>query len=61
MRGLQIRQSIGASRLSRLIPRPKLHRFFVQPDTLLLWHREVLLAGGPTRSPRVARASLQIR
>ena len=25
--------------LSRLIPRAKLSRFFVQPDTLLRWHR----------------------
>jgi transposase InsO family protein len=28
--------------LSRLIPRTKLHRFFVQPDTLLRWHRELV-------------------
>ena len=28
--------------LSRLIPRKKLHRFFVQPDTLLRWHRELV-------------------
>ena len=28
--------------LSRLIPRAKLHRFFVQPDTLLRWHRELV-------------------
>ena len=27
--------------LSRLIQRRKHHRFFVQPDTLLRWHREV--------------------
>jgi putative transposase len=28
--------------LSRLIPRSKLNRFFVQPDTLLRWHRELV-------------------
>ena len=28
--------------LSRLIPRSKLSRFFVQPDTLLRWHRELV-------------------
>ena len=27
---------------SRLIPRAKLHRFFVQPETLLRWHRELV-------------------
>lgn len=28
--------------LSRLLHRKKLHRFFVQPDTLLRWHRELV-------------------
>jgi len=28
--------------LSRLIPRGKLHRFFVQPHTLLRWHRDLV-------------------
>ena len=28
--------------LSRLIPRPRRTRFFVQPDTLLRWHRELV-------------------
>jgi putative transposase len=28
--------------LSRLISRPKLSRFFVQPDTLLRWHRDLV-------------------
>ena len=28
--------------LSRLIPRPKLGRFFVQPETLLGWHRDLV-------------------
>jgi putative transposase len=28
--------------LSRLIPRSKLARLFVQPDTLLRWHRELV-------------------
>ena len=28
--------------LSRLIPRSKLTRFFVQPDTVLRWHRELV-------------------
>ena len=28
--------------LGRLIPRTKLHRFFVQPETLLRWHRELV-------------------
>ena len=28
--------------LGRLIPRARLHRFFVQPDTLLRWHRELV-------------------
>ncbi|MGO8873372.1 MAG: integrase, partial [Acidimicrobiales bacterium] len=28
--------------LSRLLPRAKLHRFFVEPDTLLRWHRELV-------------------
>ncbi len=28
--------------LSRLMPRAKFDRFFVQPDTLLGWHRELV-------------------
>ena len=28
--------------LSRLLPLAKLHRFFVRPDTLLRWHRELV-------------------
>lgn len=28
--------------LSQLVPRPKRTRFFVQPDTLLRWHRELV-------------------
>ena len=28
--------------LSQLIARAKLHRFFVQPDSLLRWHRELV-------------------
>lgn len=30
------------SALSRLLPRAKRHRFFVQPDTLLRWHRDLV-------------------
>ena len=39
---LQPRDRALLAGLSRLIPRAKLHRFFVQPDTLLRWHRALV-------------------
>ncbi len=50
--------------LSRLIPRVKLHRFFVQPDTLLRWHRELIRRKWtyPKHSgrPRISAGTVQV-
>src|ERR1035438_431410 len=50
--------------LSRLIPRAKLHRFFVQPDTLLRWHRELVRRKWtypkPSGRPRIPVGTVQV-
>jgi putative transposase len=50
--------------LSRLIPRAKLHRFFVQPDTLLRWHRELVRRKWtypkPSGRPRIPAGTVQL-
>jgi putative transposase len=50
--------------LSRLIPRTKLHRFFVQPDTLLRWHRELVRRKWtypkPSGRPRIPAGTVQV-
>lgn len=50
------------SGLSRLLPRGHLGRFFVQPETLLRWHRERCVGNGPIPAlrdgPRDRRAPL---
>jgi transposase InsO family protein len=50
--------------LSRLIPRTKLARFFVQPDTLLRWHRELVRRKWtypkPSGRPRIPAGTVQL-
>ena len=50
--------------LSRLIPRAKLHRFFVQPDTLLRWHRELVRRKWtypkPSGRPKIPVGTMQL-
>ena len=50
--------------LSRLIPRGKLHRFFVQPDTLLRWHRELVRRKWtypkPSGRPKIPTGTVQL-
>ena len=50
--------------LSRLIPRAKLSRFFVQPDTLLRWHRELVRRKWtypkPSGRPRIPAGTVQV-
>ncbi len=50
--------------LSRLIPRTKLTRFFVQPDTLLRWHRELVRRKWtypkPSGRPRIPAGTIQV-
>ena len=50
--------------LSRLIPRGKLHRFFVQPDTLLRWHRELVRRKWtypePSGRPKIPTGTMQL-
>ena len=50
--------------LSRLIPRSKLSRFFVQPDTLLRWHRELVRRKWtylkPSGRPRIPAGTVQV-
>ena len=50
--------------LSRLIPRAKLHRFFVQPDTLLRWHRELVRRKWtypkPSGRPKIPTGTVQL-
>ena len=50
--------------LSRLIPRAKLSRFFVQPDTLLRWHRELVRRKWtypkPSGRPRIPIGTVQV-
>ncbi len=50
--------------LSRLIPRAKRSRFFVQPDTLLRWHRELVRRKWtypkPSGRPRIPAGTVQV-
>ena len=50
--------------LSRLIPRTKLSRFFVQPATLLHWHRDLVrrkwIYPRPSGRPRIPAGSVQV-
>jgi putative transposase len=50
--------------LSRLLPRAKLHRFFVQPDTLLRWHRELVRRKWtypkPSGRPKIPKGTVQL-
>ena len=50
--------------LSRLLPRVKLHRFFVQPDTLLRWHRDLVRRKWtypkPSGRPRIPAGTVQL-
>jgi len=41
--------------LARLLPRPRWHRLFVQPETLLRWHQNLVDAAGATRTGAAAR------
>ena len=50
--------------LSRLVPRSKFSRFFVQPDTLLRWHRELVRRKWtypkPSGRPRIPAGTVQV-
>jgi hypothetical protein len=50
--------------LSRLIPRAKRTRFFVQPDTLLRWHRDLVprkwTYPNPSGRPRIPAGTVQV-
>ena len=50
--------------LSRLIPRAKRTRFFVQPDTLLRWHRDLVRRKWtypkPSGRPRIPAGTVQV-
>ena len=50
--------------LSRLIPRAKRTRFFVQPDTLLGWHRELIRRKWtypkPSGRPKIPKGMVQL-
>jgi putative transposase len=50
--------------LSRLIPRTRLTRFFVQPDTLLRWHRDLVRRKWtypkPSGRPRIPAGTVQV-
>jgi putative transposase len=50
--------------LSRLIPRSKCTRFFVQPDTLLRWHRELVRRKWtypkPAGRPKIPTGTVQL-
>jgi putative transposase len=50
--------------LSRLVPRSKLSRFFVQPDTLLRWHRELVRRKWtypkPAGRPKIPAGTVQV-
>jgi hypothetical protein len=52
------------SGLSRLILRTKLHRFFVRPDTLLRWHRELVRRKWtypkPSGRPKILTGTVQL-
>jgi transposase InsO family protein len=50
--------------LSRLLPRARFHRFFVQPDTLLRWHRDLVRRKWtfpkPSGRPRIPAGTVQL-
>ena len=50
--------------LSRLLPRAKRHRFFVQPDTLLRWHRDLVRRKWtypkPSGRPKIPPGTVQL-
>jgi putative transposase len=50
--------------LSRLLPRGKRYRFFVQPDTLLRWHRELVRRKWtypkPAGRPKIPAGTVQV-
>lgn len=50
--------------LSRLLPRGKLHRFFVQPDTLFRWHRDLVRRKWtypkPSGRPKIPTGTVQL-
>jgi putative transposase len=50
--------------LRQLIPRAKLHRFFVQPGTLLRWHRELVrrrwTCPKPSGRPKIPTGTVQL-
>jgi putative transposase len=50
--------------LSQLIPRAKRTRLFVQPDTLLRWHRELVRRKWtypkPSGRPRIPKGTVQL-
>ncbi len=61
---LQPRESALLAGLSRLLPRGKLHRLFVQPDTLLHWHRDLIRKKWtypkPSGRPRLPAGAVQL-
>ncbi len=61
---LQARDRALFAGLGRLIPGGKLHRFVVQPDTLLRWHRDLVRKkwtySKPSGHPRTPAGIVQL-
>jgi putative transposase len=51
---LQPADRVVLAALSRVLPRQRWSAFFVTPATLLRWHRQLIAATGPTRTPEPA-------